>query len=195
MTIPFGRQDEDIHALMLRFMGGFAHVQSYIDEYVARIFLDNRIPHSASFFWDSAVSRIRDSERPRLVQQIAADLSSDADLSCFNSVYADVKRVRDQAAHAARVEAVSDDELRITKTILASASKPPVQPTTLTRRQLFEAIRSCAWLEAQVQYILYSSDLVQKMIFGQHRAEVEVVKPTRLPKDWDGTVFRHQTSS
>lgn len=191
MTIPIGDQGDDIHALMFRFLGAFAHLQNFIDEHMADLFLKKRIPNAATFFWKGAVSRIRDSERPQLVQYIASDISADADLSCFNTVYADVKKLRDRSAHAARVEAVSNDEVRFTPTILTSGSDPKVIWTTISRSQLVDAIKSCAWLEAQIQYAMYSSDLVTKMF--QAGQEVEVVKPTRLPKDWDGIVLRPLT--
>ncbi len=191
MTIPIGGQGDDIHALLFRFLGAFAHIQNYIDEHLATRFLEKRIPNAATFFWDGAVSRIRDSERPKLVQKIASDISSEADLSCFSTIYADVKKLRDQSAHAARVEAVSKDEVRITPTILTSASEPEVNWTTITRSQLDNAIKSCAWLEAQIQYAMYSGDLGMKMYKGGQ--EVEAVKPSRLPKDWDGVALRPLT--
>ncbi|ORM04569.1 hypothetical protein [Prescottella equi] len=188
MTIPLGGQNDDIHALMFRFLGAFAHVQNFIDESLTKTFLEKRIPNAASFFWDGAVSRIRDSDRPKLVQRIASDISSDADLSCFNTIYADVKRLRDRSAHAARIEVQSQDEVRITPSIVMSGPSPELEWTTVTRLELVDALKRCAWLEAQIQYAMYSGDLIKQVYLGGQ--QVEVVKPTRHPKDWGEVVLR-----
>lgn len=193
VTIPLGSQDDDIHALAFRFVGAFAHNQVFIDDMLTKRFLEVRVPETSKFLLESSMRRLRDSERPRLVTLIAADTDSDADLSCFTDVYKRVKKMRDKCAHSVRVTSISNDELELTQSVLTSGPDPSVDSESVTRSELIDALKSCAWIEAQLMYILDSSDLIEKMYLGGQR--VGVAKPTRLPKDWDGIVLTPRSDS
>jgi hypothetical protein len=49
-------------------------------------------------------------------------------------------------------------------------------------------VQNCRWLEAQILYVVYSSELSEALYIGDR--PIEVVRPTRLPKDWNGVVFQ-----
>ncbi|BDC71060.1 hypothetical protein KAREA_09750 [Prescottella equi] len=180
-----------MHALVLQFLGSFAHIQDFIDRQLAKLFLDRVAPNTSDFLWQSAINRIRDSERPKLVLKIAADLGTDADLSCFSDVYARVKLLRDATAHAASVEIVSNDEVRLAKSRIVSNYNSYAEPSLISRTELNDAINACAWMEAQLTYVLGSSELVGKMLAGGQ--PIVAVKPSRLPRQWDGVVWRRVT--
>jgi hypothetical protein len=42
--------------------------------------------------------------------------------------------------------------------------------------------------EAQIMYVMFSSELLEGMYLGDR--PMVVLKPPRLPRDWDGVVFR-----
>jgi hypothetical protein len=177
-----------MHELMLRLLGAFSHLQICVDEMLAKTFFNKRMPMAADVVWKRVVSRIRDDERTQLLQAIAADVGTDAELDNFNHVYADVKRLRDEAAHAARFQAAGPDLLHVTASVVGVGPVSEPSATEIDRTQLVEAVQSCRWLEAQILYIVYSSDLSEGLHLGE--IPIEVVKPTRLPKDWDGVVFQ-----
>ncbi|NQE72413.1 hypothetical protein NG2371_06898 [Nocardia gamkensis] len=79
--------DSDMRTLALVLMGEFAKVQDSIDGLVGMYFARR----TAGIQWylkqKGIPSRIRDSERPRLVVSIAADLGTTSDLSNFTETY------------------------------------------------------------------------------------------------------------
>lgn len=188
MTLAHGNPTQDMHELLLRLLGAFSHLQICIDEMVARAFFSKRMPMAADVVWKRAVSRIRDDERTQLLQAIAAERGTDAELDNFNQVYADAKRLRDKAAHAARVQMAGQDLLHVTASVVGVGPVQDPSVTEMDRTQLVEAVQSCRWLEAQILYIIYSSELSDSLYLGDR--PVEVVKPTRLLNDWNGVVFR-----
>jgi hypothetical protein len=188
MTVAHGNPAQDIHELLLRFLGAFSHLQICVDEMLARQFFRKRMPKAADVLWRRAVSRIRDDERTQLFQAIAAELGTDADLNDFNQVYADVKRLRDRAAHAARVQSAGQDLLTVTASYLMDGDAEALSVIELDRSQLVDAVQKCRWLEAQILYVVYSSELSEALYVGDR--PIEVVKPTRLPKDWNGVVYQ-----
>jgi hypothetical protein len=188
MTVAHGNPAQDMHELLLRFLGAFSHLQICIDEMVAKAFFSKRMPKAADVVWKRAVSRIRDDERTQLFQAIAEELGTDAELDNFNQVYADVKRLRDKAAHAARVQPAGKDLLTLTASMVGVGPTTDLSITELDRGQLVEAVQGCRWLEAQILYVIYSTELSEALYIGER--PIEVVRPTRLPKDWNGVVFQ-----
>jgi hypothetical protein len=101
-------------------------------------------------------------------------------------VYKRVKQLRDSLAHSGRVTATSADEVELSST-LAFGGGEGEAPKRVTRAEIAQAISNCAWAEAQIMYILDSSDLILGLHLGSR--SVAVVKPSRLPKDWKGVVL------
>lgn len=186
MTIFFGNPNLDINELLLGFLGAFSHVQTYIDDVLADLFFKKRMPKAANFVADRVVSRIRDDERTKLVQAIAAELGTDAELDSFNQVYMEVKRLRDEVAHAARFSSTAD-QVSVTRNYISSATSGDIEVRNIDRAELREALKKLRWIEAQVMYVLYSSELLTGLFRGDR--PLGVAKPTRLPRDWNGVVF------
>jgi hypothetical protein len=179
----------DINQLLLRLLGAFAHVQLLIDDVLAKNFFEKRVPKAADFLMERVVSRIRDRERTKLVHAIAAEFGSPAELDNFNQVYMDVKRLRDKVGHAARVEADADANgvLHITDSYLATkpvgtATAGSMATVTVQRSEIDEAVRKCRWLEFQINFIMYSTDLSLHMVLAGRR--MKVVKPSKVFGDW-----------
>lgn len=188
MTIAHGHPAQDMHELLLRLLGAFSHLQIIIDDF-AKTFFVNRMPIAADVVCKRVISRIKDEERIQLFRAIADDVGSDGDLTNFNQVYSDVKRLRDKAAHAARFQIAGSDTLSVTESYVISGPEPDFRRIELDRMELVEVVQKCRWLEAQILYVMYSSELIQGLSLGDQ--PIEVVRPARLPGDWDGVVFRN----
>ncbi len=186
VTIFFGNPNLDMNELLLGFLGAFSHVQTYIDDVLADLFFKQRMPNAADFVTDRVVSRIRDEERTKLVQAIAAELGTDAELDSFNAVYMEVKRLRDRVAHSARFSS-SADQVSVTPSYINPAGDGAPEVRIIERAELREAVQKLRWIEAQIMYVLYSSELLTGLFRGDR--PLGVVKPTRLPQDWNGVVF------
>ncbi|PXX01549.1 hypothetical protein C8E89_12835 [Mycolicibacterium moriokaense] len=179
---------------MLRFLGAFAHLQSRIDDLLAKRFFDSRIPKAAGVVWDRVVSRIRDDERTKLFQAIAAELDTDAELDNFNQVYMDVKRLRDRVGHSVNVATIPDDKLEVVSSWIPSAFGGPSESTTMSREEIAGAIENCRWLEAQILYVMDASGLLRITTTLPSRPHTPggtvIAKPARTPGKWDGVVHR-----
>lgn len=150
--------NEDLHVLVLRFLGAFSHVQDWMDNVIAWIYLKGQMPNAGEVVWDRAVSRINDKERVKLFLAIAKDIGTDAELDCVAAEYERLKRLRDKVAHSARMSDYGDGSLTLSKshiTALRATNWDPskLETTRIDRTQILKAIRSCKWLEAQMTYV------------------------------------------
>lgn len=179
---------DDINQLLLQLLGSFAHLQLLIEDVLAKNYFERRTPKAAEFLMKRVVSRIRDSERTKLVQVIADEYDSPAELDNFSQVYTEVKRLRDTVAHSV-IRSGSDGVLHIIDSYserkpVGTASTQSMGSGTLDRSQVDEAVRKCRWLEAQIYYLLDSTGLALGFVKAGRR--MKVVKPPRKFRDWDG---------
>jgi hypothetical protein len=188
VTIVPGDPAQDMNELLIRLLGAFSHVQLLIDQVLAKNFFEKRVPKAADFLLKRVVSRIRDEERTKLVQAIAAEVDAPTELDNFNQVYMDVKRLRDRVAHAARVQSHADGVLQITKSYIATGPTGNLDVVTVERSEIEEAVRMCRWLEAQIFFILDSTDLTIKIAQGAQ--QVAIAKPSKAYQDWDGVTVK-----
>jgi hypothetical protein len=173
---------------LLRLIGNFAHLQMLIDDVLAKNFFERRIPKAAEFLMERVVSRIRDSERTKLVRAIADEFNSPAELDNFNQVYMDVKRIRDKLGHSVILSEADGvlciiDSYSATKRV-GDVAAGSMATGTIERSQIDEAVHQCRWLEAQI----YLHPVFDR--FGSCDSAgwspVKVVKPPRKFSDWDG---------
>lgn len=184
MTPP---SDVDLKGLALELVGEFSIAQESVDLLVVRYF-EARTPGMMRYLNQKRVTtNIPDQERPRLVQELASELGTSADLAKFKTVFDRVKRVRDYAGHTARIEVVDPDTLHFTKQFITRPEQKENPPLTITRSQLLDRLHDARWLAQCVHYILAKSDLITTISFrGQ---EITYVKPPPNPEDWDGLQF------
>lgn len=97
----------------------------------------------------------------------------------------DAKRLRDDVGHSVRVKVVEDYLLEVTGSVLYDGEVPTKGSTQVSREELVDAIHKCRWLEAQIIYVMQTG---ARMSRGSQ--PIVAVKPSRLPKDWDGVVYR-----
>ncbi|OBI31102.1 hypothetical protein [Mycobacterium sp. E2238] len=185
MTVFLGDPNQDIRDLVLKFLGSFTHVQTCIDELLARTYFEKRIPDAAAFVWKLAVSRIKDDERAKLVRAISQDVGSDAELENFNQAYMDMARLRNKLSHAATLQAAGD-ALTIFKSKIGRPDNAPVE-FRVDRDDLSYAVTTCRWLEAQILYILDSSGLTEALSIGDR--PIIVAKPAANREDYNGIVY------
>jgi len=183
--------NEEIHALTLRVMGAFSHVQALIDN-ASRMFLRNRVPAASKVLEDLAIKRIQDRERADLFLAIAAELATDAELDNFRAVFMRVKSVRDRAAHGSRFQADGTDRIEVQKTVLINRGDPPPAPTTIERQELAAALRDCGWLESQVLYVQFASGILRPI--EREALRFGVMKPPVQAEEWQGTTWRQLKS-
>lgn len=151
------------------------------------IYFEKRIPKLAKLVQRKMIDRIKDDDRLNLFLDLAAELDSGVKLDHFKQVFNDAKKLRDFAAHAARIETVSPDSVRLVKSIWTGPKGDLKDARTVPSSELQEEIRNCEWMHDQVLYVLMSSDLVDRVyLAGRER---EPVKPPSDPKEWDGGVF------
>ncbi|AXC38502.1 hypothetical protein SEA_RUBEELU_57 [Mycobacterium phage Rubeelu] len=187
MTTDDAAADVTMHELLMRLLGEFSHLQDYLDELVAKRFLEVRIPAASKFFTDRAIKRIKDEERADLLLAIAKDLNSDAALASFRAVFNRVKKLRDRCAHSARITPGENGVLVIEKSVI-TWHEQPIERATVSRSELIQAIHECRWLEAQAAYVCHSGRLYNQLRLGT--VLIEPVKPTERPEDWDGVTYR-----
>ncbi len=179
---------EEIHVLILRFLGAFSHVQDWMDNVIAWIFFKGQMPNAAAVVWDRAVSRINDKERVKLFLAIAKDIGTDAELDCVAAEYAELKQLRDKAAHSAKFFDYGDGNLTISKSHITALRENDWEPTKLEktsidRNQILRALRSCKWLEAQMTYVIFCYEPIAEVraASGSHK----LPKPARTPEQWN----------
>ncbi|MGA5466583.1 hypothetical protein [Mycobacterium sp. NPDC050041] len=221
MTIPLFDPQQSMHQQLWQLVGAFAHVQVLLDQLASAYFLLRMplwdedsdddpmslegLPGVAGFVMDKVVKNGRDEDRPRLFQRIAKELGTDAELGDFNGVFSEVKVVRDLAAHGVSAEPVGSDRLRLTRSPLDIFVSPnKVKELELTRTELAAAVHKCRWLEAQVLYVAFTDlnplpdpaepppPATTPGNWSFDPTQWAVLKPTRLPGDWDGKVSADQ---
>ena len=172
--------EEDIHVLVVKFLGWFAHLQHWMDNVIAWRFFQDRMPNAANLVWERAVSRINDKERIKLFLAIAKDIGTDAELDSVATVYAGLKELRDKVAHSAKFIDYGDGRLTISKSIITSFRDDDPDRTKIDRHQLSKAIRSCNWIEAQMIYVIFQHEPIADSL-SSHK----IPKPARTPDQWD----------
>lgn len=177
--------------MLLRFLGSFSHLQDLIDQVVTKVFFEKRMPIACDIVWKRTVGRIKDEERVELFMAIAAEVGTDAELGSFKATFMQVKRFRDSVAHSARIQAKGNDRLDVNRTLVRSWKDPELSATEVSRDELARVLRHCAWLDAQVVYVLSSEKLLKEARLGS--TLMEVLKPTGRPDDWDGALYRSAT--
>ena len=176
----------DITALALTLVGEFSKLQDAVDG-LASFYADRKAAGLKRYLDDQgALKRIPDRHRARLVLDIAADLSVDADLTAFTNVFHRVKRIRDGVAHAVHTERVDSQTLRFAKGYWKTFGAAPDEPLTATRGELVARLHEARWLLQHVHYIV-ASGLSTRQYLGSR--PVAIAKPPADPKDWDGTVM------
>ncbi|MDO3335127.1 calponin homology domain-containing protein [Mycobacteroides abscessus] len=188
MTISHETGTEDIHTLVLKLLGAFAHLQDFVDNAIAKMFFDKRMPHTADLVWRRAVSRINDAERIELFLNIAEDIGTDADLSSTKDIYMGIKAVRDRVAHSATFRLDADGRLIMSKSVLSTFSKPIPAPMEVSLVQISNALWECRWLEAQMLYVALHNQ--QGIRVSQGPVVQTTRKPAATPAEWDGIVFQ-----
>ncbi|MET9031154.1 hypothetical protein ABZW96_37015 [Nocardia sp. NPDC004168] len=179
--------DSDMRTLALVLMGEFAKVQDSIDGLVGMYFA-RRTPGMQWYLKQKGIpSRIRDSERPRLVVSIAADLGTTSDLSNFTETYERLKEIRDYTGHSVRVDFLNSDTIVLTKQFFQSGGGTPQPSLTVTRQELMTGHRDALWLLHHVHYIIASSDLSVRTFLGDRA--IRYVEPTPSPAEWDEVAF------
>ena len=180
-------QEPDMALMVLELIGGMSRVQEQIDQLIAKRFFDTRMKNSAKFLYDKTVDRIKDEDRPTLFMAIALDLGTDADLYTFKHSYTDLRKYRNDLAHSVSVTRDGLNRLTVLKTLMTQPDPNKAVWMDITRKQLTDKRRVCAWLEAQIRYVALSSDLYSAVYQGD--TLMRVVKPTRKAADWDGVVM------
>lgn len=177
----------EITELSFRLIGGFHHLQMFIDERVATKFFEKQIPEVADIIRRKMISRIKDEERADLFVAISRQLGTDAELEHFGTTFRQVKKMRDSLAHSAVVEAISDDQLSVVKSYIDPAMGIEPRGSRIHRDAIEAAIHKCKWLEMQA---LYVSGYGLGEEIGMGVVPIRFRKPPADPHAWDGSVIQ-----
>lgn len=182
--------EEDITSLALALVGEFAAVQDNIDGFV-NLYAQRRAPSLFGYLQrQNILTRLPDRERPNLLLAIAEEMKADGDRSKFKDVFHRVKSVRDAISHAADMERVDGNNLRLARSVWSGAGalrgdQPTI--TQVTREQLRLRLHDARWLLQHVRYVIGADDLVFRM---HYRGEQFVfAQPPADPSDWGGDEF------
>lgn len=174
----------------MRLLGTYARLQTVIDDLLVKSFLEKRQPEAPKVLRELRnKAHIADRDRPKIVKAIAVDLSSDAELADFTHIYGQVKDLRDRIAHSSVLE--TDEDTLVLGSFVVRHPAEETDSREVGRAELDTAIAHCEWLVAQVTYVLATSSLVLQTSLGVH--PIRFLKPSRLPWDWDGIPFVHET--
>lgn len=184
--------DETFFRDLLQYLGAYAHLQQTIDDAVVGVFLSQRLGGVARFVHDLAIDRIRDSQRPELLQLVATETGSDALLGQYKQVYGRVRKFRNEIAHVARVRHIGDSSVELVSRSVTTPGTPATARTVVTRGALGNRQLECEWLTAQATYVA-AVELVKRDNLGVPRrtqtkighTPVRLIRPTEDPKSWD----------
>ena len=179
--------ETSLAALALAVVGEFSAVQDTIDGFVS-LYVERRAPSFAAYLKrQNILNRIPDTERPGLLLAIADEMSLDGDRSKFRDVFYRVKTLRDLIAHAAGMERVDVNSIRLTRSVWsgagASRGDEPVT-TVVTRDQLQLRLSEAKWLLQHVRFVMGADDIMFKMHYRGD--QFTFVRPPADPADWDG---------
>jgi hypothetical protein len=88
---------------------------------------------------------------------------SDAELDTFNQVYMEIKRLRDKVAHSAGLQSSGMNTLVLTESYVRTSTDEDLNVTTVESEELIDATLRCRWIEAQILYVLHSTDLTEEL--------------------------------
>ncbi len=182
----------DMAALALELVGQFSKLQDTVDSLVLQ-YAKKRAPALAAFLdGENIIERVSDNQRPKLVESIAADLGTAADLSKFSDVFFSVKEIRDFVAHGTYTKHVDDDNIVIFNNYISGPAikKRGIKKRdslNVSRQQLTRRLSEAGWLLQHVHFITGSSDLTDQLYLGTQPVSFAV--PPADPVDWNGEIL------